>query len=42
MNFSIEDINNLLPIEGVFDTLELYLTGPNVSSWKEVTSISLD
>jgi len=26
----------------VFDTLELYLTGPNVSSWKEVTSISLD
>ena len=42
MNFSIEEINNSLPIEGVFDTLELYLTGPNVSSWKEVTSISLD
>ena len=42
MNFSIEDINNSLPIEGVFDTLELYLTGPDVSNWKEVTSISLD
>ena len=42
INFSIEEINNSLPIEGVFDTLELYLTGPNVSSWKEVTSISLD
>ena len=32
----------MLPIEGVFDTLELYITGPDVSSWKEVTSISLD
>ena len=42
MNFSIEDINNSLPIEGVFDTLELYLTGPDISNWKEVTSISLD
>ena len=34
--------NKSLPIEGVFDTLELYLTGPDVSNWKEVTSISLD
>ena len=42
MNFSIEDINKSLPIEGVFDTLELYLTGPDISGWKEVTSISLD
>ncbi len=41
-NFSIDEINNSLPIEGVFDTLELYTTGPDVSSWKEVTSISLD
>ena len=42
LNFSIDEINNMLPIEGVFDTLELYITGPDVSSWKEVTSISLD
>ena len=42
MNFSIEEITNSLPIEGVFDTLELYLTGPDISNWKEVTSISLD
>jgi len=42
LNFSVDQINNSLPIEGVFDTLELYITGPDVSSWKEVTSISLD
>ena len=42
LNFSIDEINKLLPIEGVFDTLELYITGPDVSSWKEVTTISLD
>ena len=42
LNFSIDEIKNLLPIEGVFDTLELYITGPDVSSWKEVRSISLD
>tara|TARA_B100001250_G_scaffold88442_1_gene73248 strand:- start:980 stop:1456 length:477 start_codon:yes stop_codon:yes gene_type:complete len=42
LNFAIDEINNSLPIEGVFDTLELYTTGPDVSSWKEVTSISLD
>jgi|TARA_B100001113_G_scaffold346419_1_gene337311 hypothetical protein len=42
LNFAIDEINNSLPIEGVFDTLELYTTGPDVSSWKEVTSIPLD
>ena len=42
LNFSVDQIKNSLPIEGVFDTLELYITGPDVSRWKEVTSISLD
>jgi len=42
LNFSVDQINNSLPIEGIFDILELYITGPDVSSWKEVTSISLD
>ena len=41
-NFSADHIKKSLPIEGIFDTLELYITGPNVSSWKEVASISLD
>ena len=42
LNFSTDEINNSLPIQGVFDTLELYITGPDVSKWKEVKSISLD
>ena len=42
LNFSVDQIKNSLPIEGVFYTLELYITGPDVSRWKEVTSISLD
>ena len=41
-SFSADHIKKSLPIEGIFDTLELYITGPNVSSWKEVASISLD
>ena len=41
-SFSVDHIKKSLPIEGIFDTLELYITGPNVSSWKEVASISLD
>ncbi len=42
LNFSTDEINNSLPIQGVFDTIELYITGPDVSKWKEVKSISLD
>ena len=42
LNFSTDEINNSLPIQGIFDTIELYITGPDVSKWKEVKSISLD
>ena len=42
LNFSTDEINNSLPIQGIFDTIELYITGPDVSKWKEVKSISFD
>ena len=42
LKFSLDEINKSLPIEAAFDTLELYITGPDISNWKEVLSISLD
>ncbi len=40
--FSLEEINKEIPLEGIFDKLELCITGPNISEWKEVTSVFLD
>ena len=35
------NFDNLIPTTITFDTLELYKTGPTVSEWKEITTLSL-
>ena len=40
--FSLDQINKEIPVEAVFDKLQLCITGPDISEWKEVTSVFLD
>ena len=42
MLFSLDQINKEIPLEAVFDKLELCITGPDISEWKEVTTVFLD
>ena len=40
-SYSSINFDKLIPITITFDTLELYKTGPIVSEWKEITTLSL-
>ena len=40
-SYSSINFDKLIPITITFDTLELYITGPIVSEWKEITTLSL-
>ena len=40
-SYSPINFDKLIPITITFDTLELYKTGPIVSEWKEITTLSL-
>ncbi len=40
-SYSSINFDKLIPIAITFDTLELYKTGPIVSEWKEITTLSL-
>mgnify|MGYP001488857636 CR=1 FL=1 len=40
-SYSSTNFDNLIPTTITFDTLELYKTGPIVSEWKEITTLSL-
>ena len=41
-SFDPEELNELIPITISFDTLSLYKTGPNISEWKEITTLRLN
>ena len=40
-SYNPTNFDNLIPTTITFDTLELYKTGPTVSEWKEITTLSL-
>ena len=40
-SYNSRNFDNLIPTTITFDTLELYKTGPTVSEWKEITTLSL-
>ena len=40
-SYNATKFDNLIPTTITFDTLELYKTGPTVSEWKEITTLSL-
>ena len=40
-SYNSTNFDNLIPTTITFDTLELYKTGPTVSEWKEITTLSL-
>ena len=40
-SYPSDDFDNLIPITVTFDTLVLSKTGPLVSEWKEITTLSL-
>ena len=40
-SFDRGELNELIPITLSFDTLSLFKTGPKVSEWKEITTLSL-
>ena len=40
-SYNPTNFDNLIPTTITFDTLELYKTGPIVSEWKEITTLSL-
>jgi len=40
-SYNATNFDNLIPTTITFDTLELYKTGPTVSEWKEITTLSL-
>ena len=41
-SFDLGELNELIPITISFDTLSLYKTGPNISEWKEITTLRLN
>jgi len=40
-SYNSKNFDKLIPTTITFDTLELYKTGPTVSEWKEITTLSL-
>ena len=40
-SYNPTNFGSLIPTTITFDTLELYKTGPTVSEWKEITTLSL-
>ena len=41
-SFDLGELNELIPTVLTFDTIAVYKTGPQVSEWKEITTLLLD
>ena len=41
-SFDLGELNKLIPVVLTFDTIAVYKTGPQVSEWKEITTLYLD
>ena len=41
-SFDLGELNKLIPVALTFDTIAVYRTGPQVSEWKEITTLYLD
>ena len=41
-SYDLRELNKLIPVALTFDTIAVYKTGPQVSEWKEITTLYLD